>query len=328
MRFIIYGAGGVGSVIGTELNRVGVSVTLVARGEHLAALKRDGLHYQTPHGNEQVRLDVVAHPRELQPQGDDIVLVTAKSQHTSVILSDLRETLGTQVPVICCQNGVANERMALRLFPKVYAMLVYLPAQLTEPGVVQCHAKRKSGVLDLSCFPTGTDALCEQVADALNSANFSVKPNPTVMRFKYAKLLMNLNNAIEAVLPDTEGRKALAESARAEGRACLQAAGIDCASPEEVRERRRDVFESGDIPGVARVGGSSRQSLLRGTGDIEADYLNGEIVMLGRLHGVPTPVNSLFQQLANELASKRLPPGSFSEDQIRAQLPDLSPTHD
>lgn len=320
MRFIIYGAGAVGCVIGAELHRAGIDATLVARGEHLAALRARGLHYQTPHGSAHLKLDAVEHPRDIEATADDVVLVTAKSQHTDVIIADLRDTLGTEVPVVCCQNGVDNERRALRVFSNVYAMLVYLPAQLTEAGVVQCHAKRKSGVLDLSCFPSGTDALCGRIADALNSANFSVEPNPSVMRFKYAKLLMNLNNAVEAVLADPDARKRFAEVAREEGRACLQAAGIDCASPDEVRERRRGVFESGDIPGIPRVGGSSRQSLLRGTGDIEADYLNGEIVMLGRLHGVPTPVNAVFQQLAHAHARQKLPPGSVTPNDVDALL--------
>lgn len=42
----------------------------------------------------------------------------------------------------------------------------------------------------------------------------------------------------------------------------------------------------------------------------ESDYLNGEVVLLGRLHGVPTPVNALLQRLANELARTGAPPGS------------------
>ena len=49
----------------------------------------------------------------------------------------------------------------------------------------------------------------------------------------------------------------------------------------------------------SRPGASSWQSLARGTGSIEADYLNGEIVLLGRLHGVATPVNAALQRLAN-----------------------------
>ena len=58
------------------------------------------------------------------------------------------------------------------------------------------------------------------------------------------------------------------------------------------------------IEGVRREGGSSWQSLARGPGSIEADYLNGEIVLLGRLHGVPTPANELFQRLAGQVGGR------------------------
>jgi 2-dehydropantoate 2-reductase len=63
--------------------------------------------------------------------------------------------------------------------------------------------------------------------------------------------------------------------------------------------------------GAPRGGGSSWQSLTRGTGTIEADHLNGEIVLLGRLHGVPTPLNELLQHLANTFARERRPAGSM-----------------
>ena len=57
-----------------------------------------------------------------------------------------------------------------------------------------------------------------------------------------------------------------------------------------------------DIAGHERAGSSSWQSLARGSGAIETDYLNGEIALLGRLHGVPTPVNELLCRLANRAA--------------------------
>ena len=68
---------------------------------------------------------------------------------------------------------------------------------------------------------------------------------------------MNLNNAVEAVVPAGEDAQRLRDR-RAEGRACLQAAGIDYASSDEVSARREGVFASGDIPSVERVGGSSQ----------------------------------------------------------------------
>ncbi|MCZ6889637.1 MAG: ketopantoate reductase family protein, partial [Gammaproteobacteria bacterium] len=57
--------------------------------------------------------------------------------------------------------------------------------------------------------------------------------------------------------------------------------------------------------------------VMRGTGDIEADYLNGEIVLLGRLHGVPTPANRAVQSVGNRMARERLAAGAFTIEQIQ-----------
>ena len=63
-------------------------------------------------------------------------------------------------------------------------------------------------------------------------------------------------------------------------------------------------------------GGSSWQSLARGTGSIEAEFLNGEIVLLGGLHGVPTPVNALLQRLALQAAAEGAGAGSWSIEEL------------
>ena len=47
--------------------------------------------------------------------------------------------------------------------------------------------------------------------------------------------------------------------------------------------------------------------------------MNGEIVLLGREHGVPTPVNEALQRLANRAAADRVPPGSLTPEQILAE---------
>jgi len=69
------------------------------------------------------------------------------------------------------------------------------------------------------------------------------------------------------------------------------------------------------------AGGSSWQSLARGGRlDRETDYLNGEIALLGRLHGVPTPVNVGLQVLANEMARTGPAPGSWPVSDLAARL--------
>ena len=116
------------------------------------------------------------------------------------------------------------------------------------------------------------------------------------------------------------GRGELAERVREEGEAALGAAGIAHASPAEDAARRGDLLSIRPVDGRVRTGGSSWQSLSRGTGSVEADYLNGEIVLLGRLHGVPTPANATLMRLANRLARDRTPPGAMGEGEVLAAV--------
>ena len=97
----------------------------------------------------------------------------------------------------------------------------------------------------------------------------------------------------------------------------FQAADIDVQPSEEAQLQHVTIKE---VEGHEWAGSLSRQSLLRGTGSIEADYLNGEIVLLGRLHGVPTPVNELLQREANAAARAGLSPGSVPIAHLEAQL--------
>jgi 2-dehydropantoate 2-reductase len=131
---------------------------------------------------------------------------------------------------------------------------------------------------------------------------------------------MNLGNSLAAVAAPGDWVGEVWQQARDEGEACFRAAGIDYASADEDRDRRGDLTRPRDIPGRERGGGSSWQSLARGTGNIESDYLNGEIALLGRIHGVPTPVNALLQRLATEAAARRDPPGQLTETEYRRRL--------
>lgn len=316
MRFIIYGAGGVGGVIGAELFKAGVDVVLIARGEHLEAIQTRGLRYENPSEDITLPIAAVGHPGEITPRDDDVVVLTMKTQHTEAALADLMEVRGPDIPVVCCQNGVANERFAARLYRHVYGMCVYMPAQFVEPGRVQGHGHPMRAILDLGLYPHGADERAAEIARHLERADISSRPDPDIMRPKYGKLLMNLGNALAAISPRGPAADAVNAAVREEGRACFAAAGIDWLSDEDMRARREGLLAHGDIKGVERVGGSSIQSLIRGTGDIEADYLNGEIVALGRRHGVPTPANAVVQRFANDLSRSKGAPGSIAIEQV------------
>lgn len=173
-------------------------------------------------------------------------------------------------------------------------------------------------MLHLGRYPHGTDATARLIAADLEKSRFEAPVVPDVARWQYAKLLSNLGNALEAVVEvlDTEDHLAFYARVRAEGVAVLDAAGIDWASAEEEKALRGDKIRLVEIDGAPRRGGSSWQSLNRGTGTIEADYLNGEIALLGRLHGVPTPLNELLQRLANTFAREHRPAGSLPFDEL------------
>jgi 2-dehydropantoate 2-reductase len=320
MRFIIYGAGAVGGVIGGRLFQAGHDVILVARGEHLRALQDRGLTLAAPAETVTLPVPAVGGPAEAEPAAGDVVVLAMKGQHTDAALDDLRRVAPDGVAVVCAQNGVENERRALRSFPDVYGVSVMLPATHLEPGLVLCHSAGLSGLLDLGRYPSGVDATATAVAEALSGATFSSAARADIMRWKYRKLLLNLGNAVEAVCGGDARRGPLYGLVMEEGAAALAAAGIDAVPGEEDVARRGDHLRMKPIEGVRREGGSSWQSLARGQGTIEADFLNGEIVLLGRLHGVPTPANELFQRLAVQFAAEGRPPGSLSVDEVLARL--------
>jgi 2-dehydropantoate 2-reductase len=317
MRYIIYGAGAVGGSIGARLFERGNDVVLIARGPHLDSVQRHGLTVRTPDRTVTLRIPAVSHPAEIDWLPEDAALLTVKSQHTAAALDDLRKAAGDP-PVICAQNGVANERMALRRFTRVYAMMVMLPATHMQPGEVIMHASPVSGILDAGCYPAGVDPLVEQLADDLRAAGFDSRADAAVMRLKYAKLIENLANAIQALCGLESSAGELVRLVRAEGRAVLRAANIDFATETDMDERRAQVMRGlRPIEGQAR-GGSTWQSLARGAGSIETDFLNGEIALLGALHGVPTLYNRMLQRVSATATRDGLAPGSFTVQELMA----------
>jgi 2-dehydropantoate 2-reductase len=126
------------------------------------------------------------------------------------------------------------------------------------------------------------------------------------MAYKYAKLVLNLGNVVEAACGLEASSGALVKRAREEATTVLAAANIKT-------ERSASIgFALGTVEGVERAGGSTYQSLARGAPSLETDDLNGEIVLLGRMHGVPTPVNAMLQRLGQRLVIDHVPPGSLA----------------
>lgn len=320
MRFIILGLGAVGGVVAARLWQADHEVIAIARGAHLDVLRRDGLTLQTPEGKDTLPIPAVPSASVVDFGDGDVVLLTVKSQDTFLALRSLASCASHDLPVVCLQNGVANERTALRWFANVYGAVVMVPATFLQPGVVAAHSTPLSGILDVGCWPAGADELTAAVTRSLEAAGFSSRPRPDISRWKYGKLLDNLSNVVDALCGPAARRGPLFGLLHEEGRRCLEAAGIPYVTRDEDRTRRGDLLNFADAVEQSRLGSSSWQSLARGLGSTETDYLNGEIVLLGRLHGVPTPANELLQRLAREHAQNHGSPAAFDPDNLVRQV--------
>jgi 2-dehydropantoate 2-reductase len=326
MRYVIYGAGAIGGAIGARLFEACHEVVLIARGAHLEAIRRDGLRYGDPERTRVLPIEAVGRPAEIAWRDDDVVVLGTKSQGTQEALAELAASSSPEVAVVCAQNGVENERLALRRFANVYGMCVMMPATHVAAGMVDADSLPVVGVLDVGRYPVGVDDTIVEVAGDLSRSGFRSVPDAAVMRWKYEKLLTNLSSALRALSgpesgDDAEGtalRERLVAADRGEALACYGWAGITLPSPEEQAQRWDGAITVRPIAGRPRSAGSGWQSLARGTGNIETDYLNGEVVLMGRLHGVDVTCNAAVQHLANDAARRRLPPGSVPLVEVAA----------
>ncbi|MBM7774442.1 2-dehydropantoate 2-reductase [Actinokineospora baliensis] len=323
MRYVIIGAGAVGCAIGGTLHAAGHEVVLVARGAHGAVLRERGLTLITPRERRLLPVPAVGGPDEVDLRGDDVLVLTVKTQDAVAALEAWRDrpvaggaTAGARLPLLCAQNGVAGEPMALRRFRNVYGVCVLLPSTFLTPGEVTAAGTPYTGLLAIGRYPHGTDSTAEQVSIDLRDAGFLAPVMTDVMRWKYAKLRQNLANAIDAVCGERSDDLRL--RAVTEASIALAAAGIDSASDAEFDDLRANRVTPS--PDLGRGGSSTWQSIVRGTGSTEVDYLNGEIVRLGRLHGVPTPVNEVLLDAARESARLGRAPGEVTAEDLLALL--------
>ncbi len=319
MRIIIHGTGAVGGILAAALARSGTEVVAIARGRMLEAIQSRGIRLRSPEVDVRVPVPAVAAPAEIDFRPDDAILLCMKTQDTLPALEQLRAAGVTDQPIFCVQNGVDNERQALRLFPNVHGVTVMMPATYLVPGEVITYAAPRFGMFDIGRFPAGSDAADAALAERLVAANFAAFVKPAVMASKYGKLLLNLGNMSGAAFGAGGADGALRAALRAEAVAVLAAAGIGWEDVGDTDPRRAAHTRTMPVPGAAGMSNSTLQSLQRG-GSLETDYLNGEICLLGRLHGVPTPLNGAMMGLAARMIGEGLAPGSLSLAETMAEL--------
>jgi 2-dehydropantoate 2-reductase len=321
VRIIIYGAGAVGSLMGGRLRQSGADVVLVGRPAHVAAIRSDGLKMRTADATEIVRVEAVESLAELTPRADDVVIITAKTQDTPTI-HDAIAAWNPRVAVVCGTNGVEHERMALRRFPHVYAMVIQMPAQFEKPGEVTVLCGPTNAILDVGRYPSGSDAITTELAAIIDAApHLASDVDPDVMAKKYGKLLVNLGNTTDAAAGFGGRAAKAAVAAIEEGKQAYGAAGIRSEPSPDTAARYKERFASMQfrIPeGETFTGGSTWQSLMKGAASVETDYFTGEILLLARLHGIAAPANEFLADLARRMLSREVAPGSRTVEQLDA----------
>lgn len=137
MKIAIYGAGGVGGYFGARLAQAGAEVALLARGDHLQALRANGLVLKSTMGDARLSLRASDDPADIGPC--DCVLFCVKGTDTERAASTLGPLLGPETFVVSLQNGVDNEQILSRHIgaDRVLGGLVYIFSTIAGPGIVQ-----------------------------------------------------------------------------------------------------------------------------------------------------------------------------------------------
>jgi 2-dehydropantoate 2-reductase len=255
---------------------------------------------------------------EIDLDDDHVIVIAVKSQDTHRVLLQLVNAAPPTVHVVCAQNGVGNEPEALRWFENVYGVLVQCPTLHLEPGVVAAYSAPTVGILDVGRYPSGVSDVSEAIARDWRAAGYSSQSVADIARWKYAKLITNLGNAVEAVCGPAARGGPLTDLLQDEARVVLEHHRIEYASASEDKARRADLLKLHDIDGP-RPGGSLWQSATRGQ-PTEVDHLSGEVVRLARLAGLTAPANELMQRLTHNVTSGELRVAGLSEEGVLSEL--------
>jgi 2-dehydropantoate 2-reductase len=305
MRIVVMGAGGVGGYFGAKLAQAGHTVTLVARGAHLAAIQRDGLRIRSAAEGE-----FVAHPDAVGDLGGqrpaDAALLCVKGFDTETAVEQLRPVVGSETPVLSLQNGVSGAEVIDRVLGPGHALggAAYVFAFIEGPGVIvhQLWGRIALGELD-----GRITSRAQALRDALAGAGIPVELSASIRRVLWEKYLFigaqagmtALTRCPSGVLREIpecwQMYRAIVEELAALGRA----EGVDLS--DDVVDRL--------MQAAAALAPEAQSSLAHDLGAgrrLELETLHGYAMRLGERHGVPTPATSaVYAALRPHVAGRR-----------------------
>lgn len=298
MKIAVMGAGAVGGYYGGLLARVGHDVALVARAEHVAAIRREGLRLEALTFDERVPLVASTEPSIVE--NAELVLFSVKSGATEQAGEEIKPYLAKNALVLCLQNGVDNAERLRKVLPehKVAAAVVYVATEIAGPG----HVKH-NGRGELVIEPLAAD-----YASVLTAAGAPTEVSDNVRGALWAKFILNCAyNGLSAItrmqygpMVQQQGVKDVMKDLVAE---CLAVADADDVTipggTRAVESAVRKIAET--MPGQYS---STAQDVMRGKPS-EIDHLNGHVMRRGELLGIATPVNRTIWTLVKALEANK-----------------------
>ena len=297
MRMAVVGAGGVGGGFGAALAKAGADVTFIARGTHLAAMKKDGLKVQGGRGETHlVPTKATDNPAEVGPV--DIVLFCVKLWDVESAGERIKPLIGKGTAVVPLQNGIDAHERLLPIVGREALMcgVAQISASITAPGVITqvgTFMRIIFGELDGKRSRRGDDllALCQK-------AGFDVMLSEAILTELWMKFILLATNAsitaatrqpLGKLRDDPDIRPIMIASFR-ETFEVGRAKGI--ALPDDAVDRILDLV--GHAPPAMKA--SMALDLERGN-RLELPWLGGKVVALGRELSVPTPIHTMFYAL-------------------------------
>lgn len=307
---MVLGAGSIGVYVGGSLAAAGADVTFVGRPRMLDEITAHGLRLTDLDGHD-VRVEAGQFRTATEPSGDtDLVLIAVKSADTESAARQLSGLLKPGTVVISLQNGIGNDAVIREV----------LPACVVLPGMVMFNVVHHSG----GRFHRGTaggvaiadDPVLNRFAPVFGASGLEVKRYPDLLPVQWAKLLLNLNNPINALsgrplreeLGNRDYRRCLALTQRealvAMDRARIRPARLTPLPPELMARLLTfpdGLFQrvAGKVLAIDPVARSSMADDLAAGRKTEIAWLCGEIVSLGTMVGIPTPVNRRLIELVH-----------------------------
>lgn len=204
MRFVILGAGGIGSYYGARLLQAGEQVVFVARGAHLTALQEQGLTLRHPHFtfHGTVRAyDLDSFQREVSSTDVDVAILCMKANATGEIVAAMHGWLNAGHPDLCfasLQNGVDNEVLLAKRLGRervIGGLAVRIGAHIVRPGCVEAVGAAQ---VMLGEWPTShqhragpASRMIPRLLSAFNSAGIPTQYTRNIRRELWRKLVIN-----------------------------------------------------------------------------------------------------------------------------------------